>query len=1110
MLKRTTLCPLLLLVTLFLYAIGAALAAPVAPLLLPLEGQWRFHTDPGDTGEAQGWQRPEYADAAWQTLQVPGNWESQGVTNTYPEMPCPDLQGVNAYNGAGWYRLRVTIPAAWKGRELMLLLGKVDDLDRAYFNGELIGALKADTPVPSQVLRTYAVPQKLVRFDAENVIAVRVWDGGGPGGICEGPLALFPRDGLQGERAAKGSTDQMDLKERFANPPSHRRILKLVHQLPDDPQALDALLITLSAQGFGGIATNVNFNGYLERAQNWKTLESAVQRAKELGMTLWLYDEQGYPSGNAGGLTLKDQPEWEARGLYAVDLPAPESVGFTLPEGKVVSLAAYPVKRGKPQLAGAIRLETKVDAARKLQWTPPAGAWRVQGFVENRLYEGTHASANLFSKRPYINLLMREPTGRFLELNHSAYAAHFPKLSQAFEATFTDEPSLMSMFMRQQPYAALPWAPELPARFRADHGYDLLPHLPSLLGDVEPDSAKVRCAFWTTVGNLVSENYFGQIQDWCRAHGVASSGHLLAEEGILDHVGYYGNFYQCLRRMDYPGIDCLTSDPNNVAWYIAKLIGSASDLIGAPKRMSETSDHSQRYRPAGDSRPPLVVSADQIRGTCNLLYLNGINTTTSYYSWAGLSMDGVRDINYYVGRLGVPLTGGEHRCDIAVFYPIESIQAHYTPSNAGPTRDASCRQIAISYRTVSEQLFQSRHDFDYLDSRALETAQVDGDALSIAEEHYRVLVLPTVSTLPLEAWQKVAAFWRAGGIVVAVGAVPDNSLTEFPSPAVQALTQEIFGDIHQDGYRDPLAQHTNARGGAGIFLGPLAAPQLAEILDRLLEPDFQAPADSALRYAHRRLENRDFYLVINHSDSPVTQEASFRAEGPAELWDPFTGAITAANGSARDGRYHCSLSLPAYGSVFVAFPQAMPGKRHPNAQVEAALPQCIPFTQATGVKVNFVPLSPAHVDSRLSTAPDKGAGNRPTWRVTAQVKQGEQDCWCFPEMRFAKPLDLSAYRGLLLHTSIPEAQPQCGAELMVFVEQEGGALYLASTGRSLGGEAGYAETPLWFNTLHHYSGPGGATLDTKRITAIRIGWGGYLARTGETVKYNIGGPDLIR
>ncbi len=152
--------------------VHAAAFAPEAPGVarISLAGEWKFQQDKTvKTGRAaaNGWEKPDFDDAAWKTLRAPGAWEVQG----YP-----------GYNGIGWYRQRVFIPSEWKGSPLWLRLGMPDDGGETYFNGKSLGlTAKFGTII------THRLPPELVKWDAENVIAVRIWDWYQNGGLAGVP-----------------------------------------------------------------------------------------------------------------------------------------------------------------------------------------------------------------------------------------------------------------------------------------------------------------------------------------------------------------------------------------------------------------------------------------------------------------------------------------------------------------------------------------------------------------------------------------------------------------------------------------------------------------------------------------------------------------------------------------------------------------------------------------------------------------------------------------------------------------------------------------------------------------------------------------------------------
>jgi hypothetical protein len=302
------------------------------------------------------------------------------------------------------------------------------------------------------------------------------------------------------------------LHEQFRNPSDRYRTLQIIHNFDSfgtDEASLRQRLEWLKSTGIGGLVCNVSFKDYMRSEEQWRIFLTGLKVAEELGLHLWLYDEEGYPSGAAGGLVLERNPDLEAIGLV-------RKAGAD----------------GKPR-------------------------YEVQ-----RMYEGTHCTENVYKKRRYVNLLHPMATRIFIEVTHEAYARRIPNLGKRIHAIFTDEPSLMTTYIRPPADAlpALPWVEDLPEQFKRRKGYDLMPHLESLYTDTGSHRG-VRCDFYEVVAQLVAERYLGQIQQWCRKHGIASSGHLLAEEKLLWHVMYYGDLFTCLRRMDIPGIDILSSDP---------------------------------------------------------------------------------------------------------------------------------------------------------------------------------------------------------------------------------------------------------------------------------------------------------------------------------------------------------------------------------------------------------------------------------------------------------------------------------------------------------------------------------------------------------------------
>lgn len=148
---------------------------------LNLSGAWRF--SPGDDSS---WISKSFNDSEWNKIFVPAHWETQGFKD---------------YDGFAWYRKSFAIPEELHSEKLILLLGKIDDIDQAFINGKFVGStgiwIESKTPTEFnrnneyQELRAYFIPDGLLNKDGENVIAVRVYDGFRDGGIYEGPIGLI-------------------------------------------------------------------------------------------------------------------------------------------------------------------------------------------------------------------------------------------------------------------------------------------------------------------------------------------------------------------------------------------------------------------------------------------------------------------------------------------------------------------------------------------------------------------------------------------------------------------------------------------------------------------------------------------------------------------------------------------------------------------------------------------------------------------------------------------------------------------------------------------------------------------------------------------------------
>ena len=143
-----------------------------------LKPEWKFKT-----GDNSAWAWPDFDDSGWDAIEAGTGWENQGHST---------------YDGFAWYRQEVFIPEelrkqAEKNGGMVLKLARIDDSDVTYFNGQILGSTGGFPPDYQSGYgdpRVYEVPLSRIKWGAENTIAVRVFDGGGGGGIVGQPVNL--------------------------------------------------------------------------------------------------------------------------------------------------------------------------------------------------------------------------------------------------------------------------------------------------------------------------------------------------------------------------------------------------------------------------------------------------------------------------------------------------------------------------------------------------------------------------------------------------------------------------------------------------------------------------------------------------------------------------------------------------------------------------------------------------------------------------------------------------------------------------------------------------------------------------------------------------------
>ncbi len=691
----------------------------------------------------------------------------------------------------------------------------------------------------------------------------------------------------------------------FMNPPMEYRPLQIIHgfdkflENPDEltgVKGIDRYLDKLTDLGVGGVVANVGFKDYLQSDRQWEIWRYGLEGAVNLGMTVWMYDEYAYPSGSAGGIVPRANPEYSAEGLacYVVRAQGGEQVTYPLP----VSARAFVAAVAKPVDEGGnnrtVDISDYVDEWGTLHWKVPEGEWEICYFARRQIYEDTfvtripHGTTN-----KYIDVLDHEAVKAFLRVTHQAYVYNTPQhLWKHIQASFMDEPLLlaphlsppeerknvvldMPLFIDRP--ASVTWTKRFPDIFRQMKGYSVEPHLRSVFAGETAEDYYVRQDYWDVAAHLYATSFHGQIAGWCEKNGIASSGHTLAEEGLHGNIMFEGSLQEVIRPMQIPGIDMLNGDPESMLTrnlVAPKAVSSVAHLTGRDLVQCETSAHQQHVNQDKET------SLAQWKGQANILYAMGVNLLTLYYNWSYMGEEKYRSYTDYVGRLALMLQHARHICDVAVLYPVRTGWCWWTPwpfdDTPGVDRgnlSEKMDDLAEVYHNTCQFLAQDQIDFDIIDEQAVRDAVIADGAMHVSDESYPVIVLPAVEALELETLRALQKFSEAGGIIVPVA--------DIPHLADSKINQKEF---------DEIAGRLFPAGTERVDAGDLTSLLKSEI-----DVDFRLPSpDKKVCYTHYYKDGRDIYFVVNNCSDNKVIRPELRTRGKWDLYRPLTGKIEKA------------------------------------------------------------------------------------------------------------------------------------------------------------------------------------------------------------------------
>lgn len=617
----------------------------------------------------------------------------------------------------------------------------------------------------------------------------------------------------------------------------------------------------------------------------WDAVQTAVDYGKEAGFTPWLYDEDKWPSGSAGGRVLARDPEGNRQKvLRRVEqrITGPVNVAVSFPGATYViagrladentftpdTLADITAYNGPPR--------NERSAAEPL-WVCPAGNWMLTGYV----YE---------TFRDDVDHMNPKTVRDFIDITHEEYARRFGQnLGETFPGIFFDE---IGMGAGTDP-DRLVWEEGFAERFRQMKGYDLVTLLPGLEMDIGPRTPTVRCDYYEVYTTLYEEAWFKQLSEWCAAHGLKLTGHTIEE---LNRYVKEGDYMQTMRHLHIPTTD--NEDfrytwPRTVGAWKPKQAASIAHLYGQPQTGVEA------LGGAG-----WAFNLDMARYGFNMLSAYGITFFIPHYF--GYAMDNPTNMDdwpnswffrnpywkYFktladsVRRTSYVLSGGAPIVDAVVLYPQCNQWSGYGP---GTTEETVTLLTSLQV------------DVDVIDPPSLLGAETADGTLRAGQMAYRALIVPGLRCLRRSEADQIRQFAESGGLVV----VHDR----WPS------------DSPEGGKDDPyLTEFVRDLEAKGVHLSPL--PETAARIEAAAGRDLTVLAGDAvaLRYQHVEKGAKAIYWIANGSQNTGVWRLKFRAVGSPSRWQPEDGSITPIDVFVRRGGYtECTVALDGWQGCFVVF-----------------------------------------------------------------------------------------------------------------------------------------------------------------------------------------------
>lgn len=550
----------------------------------------------------------------------------------------------------------------------------------------------------------------------------------------------------------------------------------------------------IKKMGFGGFFMHSRTGLETEYlGQEWFDLTNkcADYAAKE-GMEAWLYDEDRWPSGSAGGLVTKEE---KARMMYMVlELAKTDEELFNLVDeydsglseeetdctGKPGILAVFACKVDEDELFTDKR-SLSVEELRKQKET--AGSVLAPGETALLVRIKYMNCSDNYNGYCYVDTMNKESIEKYIDITHESYKKNCgDKFGKEILGVFTDEPHRGGMFtdFSGEGERACPYTRGMMAEFEKRFGYSMAQNLPEVfLRKEKGEISKVTRDYFELCQELFLEAFAQPIYKWCKENNMIFTGHVLHEDTLCCQAVMQGSLMRFYEYMEYPGIDLLGEKTD--CYWIAKQISSVARQLNKEWVLSEL------YGCTG-----WQMNFESYKNIGDWQALLGINLRCPHLSWYTMKGEAKRDYpasifhqspwyedwNYlesYYSRIHVALHNGKPECRLLVVSPIESVwsRAYSGAFSWLFAKDEELVRLEKQYVEVFHGLMDHRIDFDYGEEDICSRhARVENGILYVGNAAYSKVLVAGVDTMRASTLALLKEFASQGGEVIFAGEIP--------------------------------------------------------------------------------------------------------------------------------------------------------------------------------------------------------------------------------------------------------------------------------------------------------------------------------------------------